>query len=96
LLLTFVCVEEIITGPCGGPSALMHRPWLDMLNVGAPACTISSVTSHCTMMQGLGVGGTVGRVKGQPAIVKVSAAVAIKFPSALALVFEGTMVTVPP
>jgi len=60
LLLAFVCVEEMTTGPCGGPSALMHRPWLDSLKVSAPAFTSSSVTIHCTMMQGLGVGGTVG------------------------------------
>jgi hypothetical protein len=38
----------------------------------------------------------VGSVKLQPEMLKVSAAVAMKSPSALALVFEGVMVTVPP
>src|SRR5258708_7800795 len=77
LLDTFVCVEEMTTGPWGGRSALIHKPWLAWLSVGAPALASSSLTVLVTIMEGLGVGGTVGRVKGQPAIVKVSAGVAI-------------------
>src|SRR6478736_1553535 len=84
----------MLTGPCGAPVAARHRPTLPASRAGLPALRRSPGTIHCTWTQGLGTGP--GKVKTQPATRKVSAAVAIGAPPAIARTFEGTIVTWPP
>ena len=54
-----------------------------------PILTRVATTSHFASTQGLGV--PLGRVKGQPEMVKVSCCVAANWPSIFTLVLEVTM-----
>ena len=54
------------------------------------------VTTHCTFMQGLGMGGVAGIWNGQPEIVNVSVESAANAPSAFTFEFALEMETDPP
>jgi hypothetical protein len=77
------------TGPCGTCAALKQRPTLDLLRLGLPLTfTRISDTSHCTLMQGLGIGGVAGIWKGQPLMRNVSAVVTRNPPPPFTRVLE--------
>jgi hypothetical protein len=89
-------VLETITVPCGAWVAARHRPTLAAVKAGAPAwVTLVDGADHCTVTQGLGIGGVPGKVNGQPAIMNVSLTVSTGA-SMTAFVALGVAVTVPP
>jgi hypothetical protein len=92
-VLTFDCVFEMLTGPCGTLAALRHRPVDDSLSVGPPTVTRRSATIHITDMHGLGC--PLGNVNEQPETVKVSDCVT-RYASALTREFEVVADTDPP